>query len=591
MDLRRITLICLLCSLAGGLPAQDFSAAADSYVRWAEETMAAGRWAEALAGLERGADYADLSSDISYLLALARSRNNRPRGMVLEALGRALEARRWNRYSPEQALLLGAETLVAVRNFSEALNLLSRRPADADGAMIRLRALRGLPDITEFRRAMGETLERHPRDPRAAVIFFEYAGGKIPAGDDQALMDLVLRRLPYFLDAEPRLAFMAAPFIKDREAARRLVAAYRGVHQPLPRSIPASLDLGLLDETAAVEEFFTGEEAGREFDEGLIREIFGLLREGAARRLFRERLFRFSGVITTDGDRDGIPESRTRYRDGRIGEYYWDADQDGLAELAVSFDAGGIPRRAEQVTAPGADEPDAAVERVFAIPLGNGDRIKALIFWDAYPGVERSELEGLTYVPAPGEFLFSPISFTALAEDGLEPGLPFPRYEPRNAGVSRRILASFARIIRRPSGEFAGAVEEIELSGGIPLRAVETLEGRRVSATEFNQGKPVIQRVDLDLDGRMETIRRFKKQDAGPAEEYFSDSLRRAYTQEPAGGGVVDYEKIIEFSESDWDGDGIFETGEQYLADGTVVYSWDLDGDGKREYQEIKKEE
>jgi hypothetical protein len=570
MDLRRILLVSLFLSVLGGLSAQDFSTA-DQYVRWAEKAIAAGRWAEALAGLERGADYADRSSDISYLLALARSRNGTPQGAVLEALGRAREARRWNRYSPEQALLLEAETLIAVRNFSGALALLARRPAgaDADAAALRLRALRGLPDMAEFRRVMGETLERYPQDPRAALIFFEYAGGKIPEGDDRALMDLALRRLPYLLDAEPRLAFMAAPFIKDREEARRLAGAYRAVHPPLPQSIPVSLDLGLIDEADAAAELFAGE-GEREFDEALLREIFSRLKNDAARRLFREGLFRFSGVISSDADRDGIPESRARYQDGVVREFYVDVDQDGLAELAVYFDAGGLPRQAEQVTPP---EPPSrpAAEQVFAMPLRDEDRTKARIFWERYPGVERSELEGCTYVPVPGEFLFNPVSFTTLAEDGAEPGLPLPRHEPRNINISRRTLASFARIIRRPSGEFAGAVEEIELHRGIPLRAAETLDGRTVSVTEFRQGRPALQRVDLDLDGRMETVRRFKNADAAAGEEFFSD-----------------YKKNIEFSESDWDGNGIFETGEQYLSDGTVVYSWDLDGDGTREYQETR---
>jgi hypothetical protein len=42
-------------------------------------------------------------------------------------------------------------------------------------------------------------------------------------------------------------------------------------------------------------------------------------------------------------------------------------------------------------------------------------------------------------------------------------------------------------------------------------------------------------------------------------------------------------------SESDWNGDGIFETGEQYLPDGSIIYSWDTNGDGIRDYSETRK--
>jgi hypothetical protein len=558
--------------------AQDSSAVAEQYLRWAEDAIAAGRWNEALAGLERGADYADLSSDLSYLLSLARSHAGKPRGAVLEALRRAGEAGRWNRYSPEQALLLEAETLITLRNYSAALTVLARLPGDVESMALRLLALRGLSAFNEFHLVMEEVLERYPRDPRPARIFFDYARGKNPEGNDQALLDMVLRRLPYLVESDPRLAFMAAPFIKDREEARRLLGAYRGMHEPLVQSIPASLRLGLIDEAAAAEELFAGTGAEAVLDRDLVEEIFSLLRDEAARRLFRERLFGFSGLITTDDDRDGFPESRVRYRDGVIGEFFRDADQDGLAELRVFFDAGGLPRWAEQVTPPEAPGPagvsSGTAGTLFAIPVRDEDRTRARIIWEQYPGVHYSELEGSTYLPAPGDFLFKPLRFIALAEDGFGPGLPFPEYEALNISVSRRILAFFAQTIRRPSGEMEGAVEEIELRRGVPLRALTKLEGRPVSVTEFSRGMPVSQQVDLDLDGRMETNRRFKNQDVVLAGNFF-----------------LDYTEIIEFSESDWDGDGIFETSEQYLSDGTVVYSWDLDGDGVREYREIKGEE
>jgi tetratricopeptide (TPR) repeat protein len=586
MDLRRIRAVCLFLFIHTVLPAQDFGGVPDQYVRWAAEAIDAGRWNDALTGLERGADYADLSSDISYLLALARSKTGKPLGAVLEALRRAGEARRWNRYSPEQALLLEAETLITLRNFSAALGVLARIPANADSAVLRLRALRGLPDRDEFRRIMAETLEWYPQDPRPARIFFEYARGKNPEGNDQALLDTVLRRLPYLLEAEPRLAFMAAPFIKDREEARRILGGSRALSGPLPASIPAALSLGLIDGAAAVEELFAppapdaGAPAETLFDRELIENVFSLLGDDDSRTLLRRKLLRFSGLIAADADQDGVAESRARYQDGVIREYSWDADQDGLAELTVFFDAGGVPHWAEQTVPPEAPDPavlpaaeekgnDPAAEG-FAIPVRDEDRTRALIFWERYPGVQYAELEGITYIPPPGDFLFSPVRFIALAE-GAEPGLGYPVFDPRSVRISRRILVSFAKTIRRPSREFEGAVEWIDLGRGIPLKAAEILDGRPVSVTEFNRGRPLTQRIDLDLDGRMETLRHFQDQ-----------------AVEDGAEELPDYKKIIRLSESDWNGDGLYETGELYLSDGTVVYSWDIDGDGVREYSETK---
>ena len=75
------------------------AAVATQYVLWAEDAITAGQWTRARAALERAADFADVSSDISYLLALARSRTNDNRGSVLQAVRQAIKTGLWSRYS------------------------------------------------------------------------------------------------------------------------------------------------------------------------------------------------------------------------------------------------------------------------------------------------------------------------------------------------------------------------------------------------------------------------------------------------------------------------------------------------------------
>jgi hypothetical protein len=596
MNLRPLlpVLLCaLVCSgpgvwAAGGAGAEDErgdSAAAERYLSWAEQELAAGRRAEALAGLERAADFADVSSDLSYLLALVRSHEGKSRWAVLEALNRALEAPRWVRYTPAQARLLQAEQLIALRQYSAALSALADVPAGADAAALGLAAFKGLagnaaapesPDPVspraEFRRRMGEALDRYPRDPRPLRIFFEYARNRNPAPEDQDLMELVLRRLPFLLETDPDLAWMAAPFVRDFESARRMVAACRaggygpgrgGNRGPHPASVPAALNLGLIGDEDAVEELLSP--AAPVLDEALIIELGDLLRSEKGRNLFAEKLLVFTGIILSDEDRDGYPEGRARYRDGTLEEYRHDADQDGLDELVVSFDAGGVPRWAEQTLVSG---PTGRGE-IPALPRTEGELPRALILWERYPAVLRVELEGQIFTPRPGDFQFGPLRFTDLAGSGTYAGLGFPRRESRSAPLTFRTLVSFSLTVQRPSAEFPGAVEWIDLDRSIPRGAVEILQGRIVSSTEFEQGVPVLQRLDLDMDGRMETLRRFR---------------RIKYREEDP----LAYQKIIEFSESDWNGDGMYETGELYLEDGSVVYSWDMDGDGIREYSEVR---
>ena len=599
MNLRRPLLV-LLCALAfsvpgvwaaGGEGAEDErgdSAAAERYLRWAEQELAAGRWAAALAGLERAADFADVSSDLSYVLALVRSHEGKSRGAVLEALNRALEAPRWVRYTPAQARLLQAEQLIALRQYSGALAVLADVPAGADAAALGLAARKGLagnaavPESpedfssrAEFRRHMREALDRYPRDPRPLRIFFEYARSRNPAPEDQGLMELALRRLPFLLETDPDLAWMAAPFVRDVEAARRMVAACRaggygpgqsGNGRPHPASIAAALNLGLIGDAEAAEELLSpAAPAVPVLDEALIAELGDLLRSERGRNLFAEKLLTFTGIILSDEDRDGYPEGRARYREGTLEEYRYDADQDGLAELVVSFDTGGVPRWAEQVVS----GPETGRREVPALPLAEGDLPRALILWERYPAVLRVELEGLTFIPRPGDFQFGPLRFADLAGSGTYAGLRFPRREGRFAPLTFRTLVSFSLTVQRPSAEFPGAVEWIDLDRSIPRGAVEIFQGRIVSVTEFEQGAPVLQRLDLDMDGRMETLRRFR---------------RIKYREEDP----LAYQKILVSSESDWNGDGMYEAGELYLEDGLIVYSWDMDGDGIREYSEVR---
>ncbi|MDR2519301.1 MAG: hypothetical protein LBD13_07840, partial [Spirochaetaceae bacterium] len=73
----------IVSSLQGQiLNSQTFgdTAMAEKYTAWAEAAIAENRWGQALAGLERGADFSAGSSDLAYLLAVTRSHENLPKG-------------------------------------------------------------------------------------------------------------------------------------------------------------------------------------------------------------------------------------------------------------------------------------------------------------------------------------------------------------------------------------------------------------------------------------------------------------------------------------------------------------------------------
>ena len=537
-------------------------AIADRYLKWAEESIKAGQWDQARSALERAADYEDVSSDISYLLALARFNTNESRGSVLQAVGKAIRVGRWTHYGEPQARLLEAQQLIAMRRYSDALaSLTIFQPVaveTADAAMLRLAALKGLVNggavsySAEFRRRMSEAMNRYPRDTRALRLLFDYAnyayaGGRNPGSDDIAIMELALERLPFLLPADPELAWIAAPFINDIEKARYSLADYRaGSSKPNPASLVPALNLGLLDDIDAVDELFMSPSGALVVDKNILVNVWKLLRSEGGRNHLARKLRFFSGVLTEDEDHDGFVESRSVYRQGVIEEYHFDADQDRIEDVTIMFNAGN-PQWA----------------RMPALP--------AVIFWESYPSVQRTVMESGLYLPAPGGFKFAPIGFVEICASDTTPGVLYPLREPLQQNITRRMLVSSAVTVQQPSVEFPGGIENIYLENGIPINSEVILGNKAVSFTEFENGRPDIQWLDLDLDGRMETVRRFRKSIFTGKSALSWDELQGRLLQ-----SGLDFRKLLESSESDWNGDGKFESGEVYREDGSVMNRWNL---------------
>ena len=303
--------------------------------------------------------------------------------------------------------------------------------------------------------------------------------------DDLALIDLVSRRLPVLLDLDADLAWIAAPFLRDREEARRLVMAYRAINPPIPASIPAALFFGVIDEEIALRELFHGQEM---LDLTLLGEVWDLLRHEEARAVFRRNLSQYSGVIKEDADMDGIPESFAEYRDGMLIKSVYDTAQTGIPDLTIFFEA-GIARQALVLVPPESSGRDAT------------------LLWERYPAVLEVELDGARYIPRPLDFYYSPVRFTELWSSGVL----FPKRDLLSAALTIRVLVFHSLRVERPSQEFTDGLEVIELSNGIPVRAREFVGDLMVSETMFTLGWPQTQRIDLDLDGHMETMRFFRQ--------------------------------------------------------------------------------
>jgi hypothetical protein len=370
----------------------------------------------------------------------------------------------------------------------------------------------------EFRRILRETLDRYPRESEPVRLFFKFisnndAAGLYPSGDDLEILELIRRRLPALVLDDPELAWIAAPYIREIDDARRMVSAYRAVNIPAPESLPIALKLGVIDEEIALNELFDysheRHSGGNTLDMVLLNEIWDLLDSEDSKAVFRRNLAAYTGVITEDADRDGFPETFAEYDRGWLRRCVYDTDQDGIPVLTVFFE-GGIPRSALALIPPepvgGGYSPLRGPAEGF-VESGLTTRKNAAIRWERYPAVLETELDGARFIPRPFDFHFSPVLFVELWGSGVL----FPRRDPMTAALTRRTLVSWSLLVERPSLEFNGGIEVVELNQGIPVRAREYVGNLMVAETEFLRGRPQIQWVDLDFNGRMDTVRHFSR--------------------------------------------------------------------------------
>ncbi|MDR2098329.1 MAG: hypothetical protein LBP37_07405 [Spirochaetaceae bacterium] len=517
-------------------------AIAARYAEWAANAFGEKRLPQAEAFLLRAADYASVSSDLSYLLALVKKELLAPARETLAAARLALATGRWTLYSREDALYIEAWALVRLGRYNDALNALSELDENERTAELRLLALCQLPGAANFETALGEALERYPHDPVFPRILFRRAAGRaLPAarGRERELVDTALKRLPALLKVDGDLIIYAAPFMADRDEARRRLAAWResggAGREARIAALPICLETGVIGEDEAIDGLFAVSAVLPEFDRDTLLDVWKLLRTDEARDEFQRRLLAFSGVITVDGNGDGVVNARAEYRNGTLISYSLDNDQDGIDELLIVFES-GWPVSAELAYT---DGPASAG----IYETGKIDKI--FIVWGNYPALSEAARGKTRYFFRPMEFSYPAVSFETL---GGPAGILMPEPDTGAEMFTDYLAIAHAYRIEQPGGDFPGGIERIECSGGVISSVKEYLNERLVAETRYEKGLPVYQRIDLDLDGRMETVRRFKR-----TGNSFSTPDGAA-----APGGLP-AESAIEVIESDWDGDGFDE--------------------------------
>jgi hypothetical protein len=479
------------------MPATGEEALASAYVEWTVPLVQVSP-AKAERALLRASDYADVSSDISYLLAVARRELNRPRDEILAPLDRALLTDKWEKFSSAQARTLKVKTLLEMKRYDAALSVIATLPASAAMTAAKLWALIQSGSQDAFREAADIALDAYPYYQAIQSLVFRYASRlDAPTDEDRRLAGRALRCFDYDGYERSPVLFDALPFMSDRVAAagyaRAFLATLDEARTPA-HVLPLLLEMGVISSDRAMDDLFVPSVV---LNVETLRTFYHILGSETERTRFLAKLKTGRVSVGVDDNNDGVWEALCLYEDGKITHYYQDRAQSGKWSLDVAF-VDGVAKTAHTHLSDTNDEVDFR--------------------YTTYPSVSQASVAASSAGPStkyffqPGLFHYAPARFVPLVSGGE---LYFPEMTYSNAPVIRTLVNLCFRTWS-DSMEFPGAVLERWYSpGGVITGDLEILHGVLVGRTIYADGYPVRQFVDTDEDGKLDTERLFRRDEAG----------------------------------------------------------------------------
>jgi hypothetical protein len=528
------------------------------------ETSGLNDWQTASSCLEEAAIKDPTDSDILYLSALASAKLEESLDPAIGKLDAALAAGRFSSYSRGDASLLKAVLLTRERRWNEALDALGppspEAYADPAYALARARVLALSGREKAFESELTAALRRFPDDPAFPRLFLSRKD-KAPGSDEaRAICETILGRLARYATLDPELPLLAAPLMQSIATQRNAVSAFRAAELSSSTATLRALEYGMIDEAKASSEMLSGAFPLTLAD---LRSLFGLAGSPAGRETLLSALAAWSGEVLVDSDSDGIFEARFTLAKGLVSRWQFDSHQNGeIDETADFFD--GLPLRLE------ISRGDVRVEAEYS----TYPALSSLTF-NSPPSASPKEgkvSEKCRYSFAPEACSFAPLLMTVFAGSGAG-AIFFPHPSPSVSLPNERAALASALSVETSAG---GERRVVTLEKGQPLASTSYDGGRIVSKTRYQKGRPVLETVDRDGDGRFETERGFMRGADG--------SWTIAWSRIDADGdGVFEYREENSFpfkKEWDFDGNGSVDARQETLADGSIreEFSSRLDG-------------
>ncbi len=507
----------------------------------ARAALASGYADAATTLLDEALTFAPSDPDANYLRAMLGLSGGDSLASAAALLERALTGSGFRLYRAEDARLLYAAVLARTRRPEAALRFVSGVPPSAESLYVESIARLAVGDDPGSRAAALSSLRRYPADPRPLIAWLRARKRELSSPGDAELVSAGFAALDSIKEMDPAALVALAPYAASADESRLLVREYRAIGRSSADATVLALRYGLVGEDRAVAEMLSGRYVPTEES---IRALYASLSSDESRTRFVRAFSSFSGEISRDVDRDGVPESTTLYASGSPSAWALDENQDGEPEMEASFSS-GAPRTLRAVSG----------------------SVSVTMRYGSWPFVDTT-----AYVDADGSRTYSlgpavmPGPVVSLETMTGLPGGPYLVYRNDRPLPTETLSAGLAYASRRTgSGE-----ETAELFEGEPTRIWWRDARRRIGYAVYRGGMPIDETIDADGDGRYESRRIWRRGEDGiPAPAYYETDLD--------GDGLFEYREglgVPRLQSWDYDGDGTADMSLETRPDGTVAYRY-----------------
>lgn len=506
--------------------------------------------------VKKGQSYDDSFADFSYLEALSLIRLGETRAKILEAAEQAVvPGLRRQVFNEEDAVLLLSRLYTETKQYKEAIRLLETLSfPSADRDYYHAAALYGINRDEQAREIIETALNRWSFDVRFPKLFFLNERNKPVSRSGKRLADMLIQQLYVWIDREPALAVYAAPFDPNPKENNRRLKVYRNMYKggetqqdvrTRLAAVLAELRYGVIDEKAAVKEFFTVQSADHlplkerkavpTLYSDQLMELCRIVGMVSVRKTIANQLKTFSGAVLEDENNDGIVDATVFFEKGRPISAFFDPNQDEIYEYRAVCNF-GTPDR--------------------IITVKNGSET----YYDTYPAVRAvtQQQERKTYTMRPLSLKWEPITQFELdlrLQDADKEAPPFFTLRLRD---SARLLQEHDFIFSvlycdQPDPDDEEAVIRTHFEKG-QLLSIETKKNNKtVALAQYRNGALMQKTFDYDGDGFFEVLEQYNRH--GQVEKIAVD---------------INKNKLFEYTE-------------RYEADGSIVKQWDENEDGDAE--------